>query len=339
MPVHSEAPRILLVKPRHIGDSLLLTPVVRAVREEYPRSIIWVLTRRGSDGILRGCEAIDRVLTTDGEGLGGTWAKMMLLREQKFDHAFELSESQRGRWWVLASGARTMTLCYSSKRHSRLWDAAGCEAADYSRYLGHAVVKDYQTVSMRLPLSGSIPPLEFVPQAGAEPWPELRRFVFVHPGTRWQRKRWEAQKWRELAQELLKYHNALVISTGPEQAECDLAAQIAFVCPERIYTTAGKLSWDANACLLRRADVFVGVDTAMCHLSAASGCPTVALFGPSYEGAWRPWSCPHRLVLPPGFRELDENMADVSEFLQRRTSDIRLEDVLQACRDLARKES
>lgn len=336
MPARSEAPRILLVKPRHIGDSLLLTPVARAVRDEHPGALIWVLTRRGSDGILRGCQAIDRVLTIDGEGISGTLEKLALIREQGFHHAFELSESQRGRWWVLASGAQSMTLSYSSRRHSWLWDAAGCKAADYSRYLGHAVEKDYLTVATRVPLSGQIPPLEYVPQDTDEPWPDLGRFVFIHPGTRWQRKRWEVEKWTALARELLQQHDALVISTGPDKEESDLAAQIARVAPERIYTTGGKLNWDANARLLRRADLFVGVDTAMCHLSAASGCPTVALFGPSYEGAWRPWSCTHRLVLPPGWKELHEGMDDVSEFLQRRTADIRLEDVLAGCREVAR---
>jgi heptosyltransferase-3 len=190
---------------------------------------------------------------------------------------------------------------------------------------------------MRVPLSGRVPPLEYLPQSTEEPWPELQRFVFIHPGTRWQRKRWEVEKWTALARALLQNHDFLIISTGPDKEEIDLAAQITAVSPKRVYATGGKLSWDANALLLRRADLFVGVDTAMCHLSAASGCPIVALFGPSYEGAWRPWACPHRLVLPPGWKELHEGMGDVSEFLQRRTGDILVEDVLDACLEMARQ--
>ena len=55
--------RLLFVKLKHIGDSLLLTPTLAAVRAMYPQAEIWVVVREGSQGILSGCPAIDRLLT------------------------------------------------------------------------------------------------------------------------------------------------------------------------------------------------------------------------------------------------------------------------------------
>ena len=55
--------RILLLKPKHIGDSLLLTPTIVALKRARPGAEIWVVVRRGCEGILAGCPEIDRLLT------------------------------------------------------------------------------------------------------------------------------------------------------------------------------------------------------------------------------------------------------------------------------------
>jgi ADP-heptose:LPS heptosyltransferase len=55
--------QILFIKPKHIGDSLILTPTIVATKKAYPDSEIWVLVRRGCDGILAGCPEIDHIRT------------------------------------------------------------------------------------------------------------------------------------------------------------------------------------------------------------------------------------------------------------------------------------
>ena len=58
--------RILLIKPKHIGDTLLLTPTILAIKAAQPEAEIWVLVRRGCEGVLAGCPAITRILTLAG---------------------------------------------------------------------------------------------------------------------------------------------------------------------------------------------------------------------------------------------------------------------------------
>ena len=56
--------RILFIKLRHIGDSLLLTPTIVATKQKFPHAEIWVLVRESCDGVLAGCPEIDRILST-----------------------------------------------------------------------------------------------------------------------------------------------------------------------------------------------------------------------------------------------------------------------------------
>ena len=63
--------RILLIKPKQIGDSLILTPTITAIKRAHPEAEIWVLVRRGCEGILAGCPGIARTLT-----LAGVYALM-----------------------------------------------------------------------------------------------------------------------------------------------------------------------------------------------------------------------------------------------------------------------
>jgi heptosyltransferase-3 len=58
---------------------------------------------------------------------------------------------------------------------------------------------------------------------------------------------------------------------------------------DRVVNLAGKLSFASLAALLSKAQLYVGPDTAITHLAAATGTPTVALFGPSNPVKWGPW--------------------------------------------------
>ena len=58
--------RILLIKPKQIGDSLILTPTITAIKTAYPDAEIWVMVRTGCEGILAGCPDIARILTLAG---------------------------------------------------------------------------------------------------------------------------------------------------------------------------------------------------------------------------------------------------------------------------------
>ena len=61
--------------------------------------------------------------------------------------------------------------------------------------------------------------------------------------------------------------------------------------PKNVYNMAGKLEFSEVATLIRSSEIFVGPDTVVTHLAAATGAPTVALYGPTNPVKWAPW--PH----------------------------------------------
>lgn len=299
--------RLLFIKLKHIGDALLLTPTLTAARAAYPAAEIWVVVRRGTEGILAGCPQIDHVLTASApeadrrEPLAWLDDLRLLrrLRRQSFDFAFELTQGDRGRLLAGFSGARVRCASDGVYRVPVFWRPWFHRLSTYDWSAVHQVEASFRLVDEWLPLGvAQPPPLVFHPSR-AEPCDlglPLGDFAVLHPGTRWQRKRWPAERWIEVGRALLATQGQVVISVGPGEEEVRLGDQLAAALGPQAVCTQGKLSWAQLAGLLGSARLFVGVDTAAMHLAAACQCPTVALFGASVAQHWRPWAVPHRLV-------------------------------------------
>jgi heptosyltransferase-3 len=308
------AMRLLFVKLKHIGDALLLTPTLSAVRQSYPAAQIWVVVRRGTEGILAGCPEIDHLCVTASPESHRRRSRDLLadlrllrrLRSQHFDYAFELSHGDRGRMLVWLSGARVKVANHGVYPLGRFWRQRFTRLSTVDWSALHRAEADFRVVAECLPLSvGEIPGLVFsarLTETCDLPVGDVPCAV-LHPGTRWQRKRWPPQHWVELGERLSGRFTRLVISVGPDPAEQAMGRSIASRLPPGSICTDGNLSWRQLAGLLYRAQLFVGVDTAAMHLAAACQCPTVAIFGPSPEALWRPWRCPHRLVSPAGMAD------------------------------------
>ncbi|MBL6764903.1 MAG: glycosyltransferase family 9 protein [Verrucomicrobiae bacterium] len=300
--------RVLIIKLKHIGDSLLLTPTIDAIKAMDPSSEIWVLVREGCQEILAGCVSIDRLLTsappkkgdrTLADRLAGLRLATTLLTH-RFDYVFELSDGDRGRW--LATFARTRNRCTNGgvRPISRGWSRVFNGIAECNWLGMHAVEKDFRTVGEFLPLGEAPPAMRFDPSR-TKPWEteaDLSDFAFLHTATRWERKEWPADNWIKLAERLLQRVSRLVLSCGPEEREIANTRRLAEQLGDRAIFTEGKLEWSQIAWLLQRARLFVGVDTAAMHLAAACNCPTVAIFGPSVPWVWRPWRVPSEVAAP-----------------------------------------
>ncbi len=306
--------RILFTKLRHIGDNLLITPTLVATKRKFPKAEIWVVVRRGTEGILAGCPEIDRILTTarPEEGkrswrdLGNDLSTLGVIASTKFDYAFELGDNDRGRLLAAASGAEVR--CTNSYERpegeplSPFWKSRFNRLVSTGHGPVHQVLRDYHAVRETLSLPAQPPPMQFVREAWAEhplhvslagPSPS---YAVVHGATRWTSKSWPQDRWREVISSLLERFPRIIISCGPNPREIAEAEELRAQNPERILSTAGRYSWSQLASLLGSASIFVGVDTAAMHLAAAVQCPTVSLFGhpPAYQ--FRPWEVLHRVV-------------------------------------------
>ena len=114
-----------------------------------------------------------------------------------------------------------------------------------------------------------------------------QNYVVLHPSQKFAYKMWRQEGWVELAQWLQQQGLRVVLTGGPdadERAYADaIAQQVSAV------NLAGDLLLAETAELVVHAKLFVGPDTAVTHIAAAVGTPTIALFGPSNPVKWGPW--------------------------------------------------
>jgi len=336
--------RLLFVKLKHIGDSLLLTPTLAAVRATYPQAEIWVVVREGCEGILSGCPAIDQIRTAAApeavkRSRWNWWHDFQTIRElrqRRFDYAFELTDGDRGRWIAALGGAKVRCANGAGRALNWWWKGQFNSVSQFEWQCRHRAEKDFFTVADALPLKGEVPAMVFSRER-TQDWPPAAAFpnyAVIHPGTRWRRKRWPKEKWIELGRHLLGRLPALIISAGPDTEERALASDLQAALGPNVLNTAGRTSWAQLAGLLHRAGLFVGVDTAAMHLAAACQCPTVAIFGASNVAEWRPWKAPHRSVLPGGIVIAGSGPVNGKTGAETKTQDVLVSDVVRGCEEL-----
>jgi len=335
--------QLLFIKLKHIGDALLMTPMLTAVRARYPEAGIHVVVRRGTEDILNGCRAIDQIhvaaAISSERNSSAFWQDlklMMRLRRVGFNYAFELGDGDRGRLLAVLSGARQKCANDTLPAMKGWWRACFTHVANENWKWKHRVEKDYGIARQYLDLPDEIPPLCFETNAiepFPHPLPTEKPYLIFHPATRWMRKRWPVQNWVRLGQALGEKYR-IIVSSGPDRAEIAESTSIASDIGPAASTTGGKLSWAQLAKLIRGAKLFVGVDTAAMHLAAACQRPVVAIFGASRDWAWHPWKTPYEVVSPsPEFWPTGEP-ADVAETLRTIIKKVEVQKVLSACQSM-----
>lgn len=111
----------------------------------------------------------------------------------------------------------------------------------------------------------------------------------LHPAPMFAYKQWRTDGWTEVVRWLGAQGFAIALSGGPAAAEREYAEQIVAASGEPVLNFVGQFSLGESAEMYRRAKLFVGPDTSATHIAAATGTPTVALFGPSDTVRWGPW--------------------------------------------------
>jgi heptosyltransferase-3 len=280
--------KLLLAKLNHLGDTLLLTPTIRALRQKYPDARIDVVVRPGCEAVLEGNTGISRVLLSK-----GAWKDVI---GKRYDYAFDLSNSDRAKALIALSGAKVRAI---NEWHAEL----GWKRAVFNRFTSfewareHQVLRDYRAVAdvIDLPQVGPL-----VLDTSVEAAAPSGRYAVIHPVSRWAFKEWLPERWAAVADRLKRRHGLeVVFSCGPAPREIAHVESILKLSGERHGRTGGRLTLRQLGRLIRGAELFAGVDTVAMHIAAAVQARVLALFGPSSEWSWRPWQCRHELVLGP----------------------------------------
>lgn len=298
--------RVLLIKLKNIGDALLMTSVIKGIKDAHPDAEVTVLVREGTESILRGCPQIDRIMLSAAPekdrrkwGFLRDMKNLWEIRACRYDWVFELTDTDRGRWISAFSGGRNRAASAHGWPMPWYFKRQFTHLSRQNWHLMHRVEKDYSLVAEFLTLPPLPPTLVFIPPEGSDPLvTQGEAYVVIHPVSRWKRKTWPLDRWIAVGRHLISRGMICIISAGPDTEEIEMAGKICAALGENARFTAGKRSWPEMGRLMRRARLFVGLDTAAMHLAAATQCPVVALFGPSIEHHWHPWRVPFEIISP-----------------------------------------
>jgi len=286
--------RALIVTMRFLGDSLLSTPLIRALKQRYPDCRLDVLTFAGTEGAFEGNRDVERVLTVAEDSTAWATLRMAASLWRAYDLAVIAQTGTRPFFFGWAAARRRVGLV-SAEIGRSWWKRAQMH--------GHAIfdaraprVLENQRLAALLGIETTLPAV--VPPsagwtstdvAGALGFPATERFAIVHPSPRWRYKQWTAAGWRALIAALGRRGLRVVITGGPGATERSYLDSVLTEAAGRLQRVDGRWTFAQTADVLKHAAMYVGPDTATTHLAAACGTPTVALYGPTDPVIWGPW--------------------------------------------------
>jgi lipopolysaccharide heptosyltransferase II len=277
-------PNILLVRFSAMGDTLLMTPLIRALRLRHPEARLTVVTRETYASLFQHNPRINEVI---GWRQGSSLAELgRRLRGDRFTHQLDLHGSLRsyalrwrvgGRWTsypkhraARAALIRTKRNLYPDQRPvaERYFDAA--------RDLD--VAPDPGSLELFLPRATLQAAEQFLAHHGIG---ARRQLIAVAPGASRFTKRWPRHHWVALVHRLVDSGNDVIVLGGA--AELELAREIAAAGGAAAASAAGDFDPAGTAALIKCARALISGDTGAMHLATAVGTPVAALFGPTVE--------------------------------------------------------
>jgi lipopolysaccharide heptosyltransferase III len=274
--------RVLVVILRRLGDVLLTTPLIRSLKRAFPRASIDALVFAGTEGVLTGNPDLAAIITMPPRpGFADTLSLSARLF-RRYDLAVSAQTGDRPIGFALVAGRRSagplepQGLASTIKRalltRSYIRDRSEHRVVDILRLADAIGISACREVVCPAPA----PPPRLAP-----PQP----YAVIHAAPMFIYKRWTAAGWAALAAALRERGCALAATGAASDRDyLDLVWRDA-----PVLRLDGKLDWPEVTALIANARVYVGPDTAITHLAAAAGTPTVALYGPTDPRLWGPW--------------------------------------------------
>ncbi len=284
---------VLVVCTQRIGDVLLSTPIARSIKAKWPEVNIDYLVLPGTEGVLEGNPDIRAIFAFPQRA---KWhEKLSQIRRiwRRYDLAIAAVPTDRARLFAWAAAPQAVGFTTPD------------EAGWLKRHLLKATIPfdnlHTHTVAMSLKL---LAPLGIQASHGVQPprcagpaWAKHKQnlgigndaYAVIHPSPKFRYKMWDQRKWAELIGWLQRHPLKVFLTGSNDPDEIAYINAIVEAAPGSCRSLAGQLTLAQTTELLRGASLYIGPDTAVTHLAAATGTPSIALFGPSNPVKWGPW--------------------------------------------------
>ncbi len=293
-----EVRKILVIRYRFLGDTILTVPFLRNLKYAYPDAKIDMLVGPVSGEVLSGCPYVDEFIEYDttrfhkydsGKGEKRSFFSYLAdFRSRRYDLVFVLKRSWTSALLAMATGAkyrvgyategRSVLLSHPVKFDTNIHEVESL--LDVARAAGIQIKDTYLEAwiseAEKTAIHAKIPSLK-----------DCKKRVLVHAAAAHPDKLYPLALWAELVKKLGNNHGFTPFFTGAAQdrqvyEELSNSSQIKSV------NMAGELSIRESMALYSEMDLAICVDSGPAHLAAATGVPTYTLFGPTDPIRWAP---------------------------------------------------
>ncbi len=279
-----EFQRILIVQTAYLGDTILVTPLIRATRQVFPQAQIDVLVIPQTAGALQNNPHLNRIVMFDKR------------RNKRAAFVHTLRELKAARYDLAITPHSSFTTGLLLKM-AGIPRRVGFDRSPVKFFLtervpqpktGHTIEKNLallrpfssQTFSMQTELFPT-PAQKEKAQKLLQPLPSDRPKIAIAPGSVWPTKRWPQEYYRDLVRALKAQFSFVFIGSKDERALCSRIVSEAQ--PEHAVNVAGELSLLESAAAIAQCDLMVCNDSGALHLANAMQTDVFAFFGPTVK--------------------------------------------------------
>lgn len=277
--------RILFISANRVGDAVISTGILNHLIRRHPRAWITVACGPVAEGVFARMPNRERTI---------------VLRKRKYSlHWLDLLRQVMGRRWDLVVDLRGSATAYVLFARRRLVLRGGRQEVKPGETAATAP-KPVPRIQHLAKLLGVTPPPLPVAWFNAEDsalaaqlMPDDGPWIVLGPTSNWDLKTWPAANFVGLFHALSAPNGALpgaraVVLGGPGATEAAMAAPVLEALGEQAVNAVGTLTLPQVAAVMARGAIFVGNDSGLMHLAAATGTATLGLFGPSRVGEYAP---------------------------------------------------
>jgi heptosyltransferase-3 len=275
-------PKILVIALRRLGDVLLTTPLIASLRRAWPDATIDALVFADTAGILQGNPDINTVVAMPARRTVAQSLSLAAKLWRGYDLAVSTQSGDRPTFFAFVAGRRRVALVdrtFNGRVKQRL--------VDRSLVYEPGVHRVEEMLRLADVLGIARVPHLVCPRARDSDAAPQGDYAVIHAAPMFRYKQWTVAGWRDLAAALVARGLTVVATGGPSESERAYLDEVWNGVP--VTRLDGRLDWAQLSGLLAKARVYVGPDTSITHLAAASGCPTIALYGPTDPRLWGPW--------------------------------------------------
>lgn len=284
---------ILVIVTRRIGDVLLTTPLLRSLKLAWPEAAVDVLVFSGTEGVLSANPDLRKVITVPENAKDKSHLVILFSLIRRYDLAISTVPGDRPTFYAWLAGRYRIGFILNGAKHlwkrlllsnwkffddrnthTVLMNLALADLLGIQR--NYTVVVDWKTIDRETVE-------RLLPIAVTKP------YAILHIYPKYRYKMWRRDGWLEVARWLSAQGIGIVLTGGTDVKELAYIEELQQQMPSETINIAGKLSLAELAFLISQAKIYVGPDTAVTHMAAALGVPTVTFFGPTNLAKWGPW--------------------------------------------------